>query len=1271
MKKEQEKNKIQKEKKESEIQQKEISKNSYKLMVLLMLSLLIMLPAATSYIIAQTDVGQGVIEPDQTFSEADQAEITGQATGQEIQRKPDNPGARCSSKGKQVSSFVDIMDSDVIKVLETVASIMFVICTIASAIDTIINTVYNVLGCCVPNVFNIYACTYKESEGKVWGMFFGTIVKPICCFVNCGWCSGDDSSCMGVVGEVLDAGGVLGDVPPLLDQGDQSAAGIGQFHLSPYDNIYVALGCMCPVAILFNLRKLKTIYQTYDCCMNQACEHGFSTQPCDDMLGEATCMYWEGSIYNMLIKIILSIIAKYVGDLIIKLAEHLGLMQILYCPLALWDLAQVPATIEGVKSAWEWMDQTFDEPDCADLGFAELKPDPGRVKLPDQEGIAGLTMIDRNGDGIYDGTARNYDSRSVQTTDTDFPPALKDNAAFKGVNIEEYTVYTNEGPKVYYQTSRPADAGGLFGEAPEGAAEPGIYEYNPDAEEGKELTTRNPEQLETALTGSLTSFENSRIFNQGNEIRVGDEYYTYAIESGMITLTDSRGERQEPQPLENFIGREMVIGNRDRVEITGLTENGNGFVLDDGRQVEYGYRNQAEGFQKITITPEGEAPVVSLHFDDGTIATEIRDGETITGYNIDGTVVSGAKIDNIGEARDFISSEGRNIEGASDVSLSLDGFSYTDNQGIDVRVVIPTEQVHLAQDIMEQRAPGTGTFLSQAVIEGKTVYYHYSSSGNRVDDGTWTFDPSTGQLVSDRSGVGSVTPEIFYNYDDADLMPGYREGTVSFDELIGAGDLVSRGDLVRDIGPPTTMRASSATQTRTQTVTTDGTQTTLSTTTNRRTGEATATLTHGDNTVEVPNAIAGEIDLGTVNGVSQVELPEDSRYTTSLVSLTGGESISTSEWKESGNQLISFNNADGNLVRQLETSGFRRGTKVTDASYDPSNPDEYTSAVTTTTYGFGVNEITIEEDLGAFGSDRDSSEIIVSRGEETFEMTREELGTLPQGTDEQFATTMGALLALGVDPEEVTYERGGYVHGDLDGDATVFYAEGPDVDVIVTVEDGLRTEYETRFPDGRTSWTEQTYDKNRVELREDTFTTNSDGDITDRRIQLGPNDGIIAIITADYDPSRPDAPITVSIMDGGGNDLGSFQYDISDRENPWKNKDGSALDLSTLSQELQNHLNIAGEKVEGDLRSNDRWAGYKDRDQINFLEVYRDISAAEAMANVEAAVYGLVWKLLDDTLGKFAYDKVEEYCKRKNTSLKKRKVQAPKKRKVKTFTKKA
>lgn len=595
-------------------------KNIKLFLVFFMIFLLINISISVNYVLAQNngeDYGQGV--------------ITGFATQSQNQTDPPlpDPGQQCIDKEKSVSTLVQIMDNGIISTLEKVASIMFMITTVMSAIDTLINTVYNAIGCCAPNPINAIPCGYKELQGKVWALSYAP-VKTLACFTSCGWCTGG-GDCMGVMGF---ANGVpnLGQIPGVIKQPESpdnpegTVPGIGQFHLSPYENIYTAIGCACPIAILFNLRKLKTIYQVNSCCIEQACKKGLSTEACATQLSEATCMYWRGSLLKMFVKALFSVITSFIYKKVLALLVQVHLADALYCPLSLWDLAHVPDTLKGIKASWEWMSATFKEPTCENLGFEKIDEQMRSGIWTSSEGINTLTLNDKNKDGRYDGVTPNYNKKTVKLDD--LPQELKDNPAFQKGAITQYQTRAETGElATYYEVDTGLkDIGKIY----DSTGAELLYNLNNRAkrdEWSKVLKDSEPIVLFAGGVGIID--EKTKL------LRI--EPYTLEQKEGKYIAITGEGENRKeweigPAEIENLFNLENVeekdnefFYNGKVVDIKNIEK---GYIQIEGASISqtpqklFTESDLAESFARAATNEKGEDFTLASH----TIANDIVGG---------------------------------------------------------------------------------------------------------------------------------------------------------------------------------------------------------------------------------------------------------------------------------------------------------------------------------------------------------------------------------------------------------------------------------------------------------------------------------------------------------------------------------------------------------------------------------------------------------------------------------------------------------------------
>lgn len=306
----------------------------------------------------------------------------------QVEEQIANPALACIEKNKKSNALADIMDNDIIQVLEKIANVLQFTCTVWSTTESVISAFHAITGfrtdgtCTVPNTF---ICDVNKAILEVRKPI-ARVMDITCSLQTCALCN----SKVGLLspGQAIKAIG---------GEGIQKTTGdfINRFHLSPYDNIYVAIACMCPVAILFNLRKLKTIYQTYNCCVEQACANGMDTQGCEQQLAEATCMYWQGSIFKGLINIIMSLVSEFIAkEIFEKIFGELSKSDFV---VTLYKLYTAYQKIQQLPDAWKKMQESFSEPRCEDLGFQELRDEQKQAYVTT---LCSLVTVDSNNDGI-------------------------------------------------------------------------------------------------------------------------------------------------------------------------------------------------------------------------------------------------------------------------------------------------------------------------------------------------------------------------------------------------------------------------------------------------------------------------------------------------------------------------------------------------------------------------------------------------------------------------------------------------------------------------------------------------------------------------------------------------------------------------------------------------------------------------------------------------------------------------------------------------------
>ena len=341
---------------------------NYLYSIALFLSLLIItLPFYTSSAMAvmggNSEVVKKKAEPIHFLAELD--DITGMATTGNNTPTITNAPQACIEKNKKTHALVDALDNGIIKILEEISSFLHAISSIWTAVRGIMLAA------------SIALQSYPPTTAA--GETIQKIVNTI-----------DDSSFMQLFNSIIGCEWAKWCKSGLDLPGGMSVS------IGPYDNIYVAIGCLCPTAVLLNMRKLKTIYQTYNCCVEQACTNGMSTISCEKQLSEAECMYWgKGAIASFLVKAIIGIIAQL-------LVKHVITPLISQKPKlagAIIGLAMIPFQVMNLVQAIKMMGKVFSEPDCSDLGFDKLKDEMKEEWRRANVGTTEVKMVDTNGDG--------------------------------------------------------------------------------------------------------------------------------------------------------------------------------------------------------------------------------------------------------------------------------------------------------------------------------------------------------------------------------------------------------------------------------------------------------------------------------------------------------------------------------------------------------------------------------------------------------------------------------------------------------------------------------------------------------------------------------------------------------------------------------------------------------------------------------------------------------------------------------------------------------
>jgi|TARA_Y100000310_G_C20613526_1_gene779329 hypothetical protein len=360
------------------------NKTYLEFLAVFMIAIIVTIPFYISDVFAQ--VGNN------PFENADYLrEITGaQTAGTQIDDPVEDPAQACIRKNEKTSDLVDLMDNDIIKVLEKIASVMHAISAAWTAAKAILDAYILILAAFYP--------TYLEAEElnqyRQWmdcplcgTGFWGALVQYMatCEIPTTPFSEGGKGNVgLGLCKLADDVGGKIG-VP---------------IAIGAKDSIYTSIACACIPGILYNLRKLKTIYQTYNCCVKEACSNGLSTESCDRQFSQEQCMlFGKGAMYQAIVGIVISAIS-------VLLMEHI-IKKIMVSWGEKWeavigatlDLAQKPSEFKALMNGLKWIQESFSEPDCSDLGFDEIK-DRREDEFLNKN--CQYREVDIDGDGIYD-----------------------------------------------------------------------------------------------------------------------------------------------------------------------------------------------------------------------------------------------------------------------------------------------------------------------------------------------------------------------------------------------------------------------------------------------------------------------------------------------------------------------------------------------------------------------------------------------------------------------------------------------------------------------------------------------------------------------------------------------------------------------------------------------------------------------------------------------------------------------------------------------------
>jgi len=364
-------------------------KTRYLYSVALFLSLLIItIPLYTSNVMAvvdeKTDFSDAKLrrktEATNLLLENDLAGITGMntagATANDISSI--DPAQACIEKNEKNNIWIELMDNDIISTLENIVRVMQAIDSIWISLKSIKMTLSLFLQDFPP--------TFPEGSAVQKGVnAIDKAMKIINIIVGCGW-------------------------------GKLCQVNIGGASIGPYDNIYTAIACICPTAVLINMRKLSLIYKTYNCCIEQSCTNGMSIEHCNKELEIQECMnFGKGAFAKMFVSVIIGILGSLIAEYVLvplmkQIPPWLG---------PAFAIAGMYFEVKNIMQAIEDLGETFSDPDCTDLNFGKLKEDAEDdfvENLPEEENLK-VTLIDTNGDGIGDTLVYTDSSGNVVKTE--------------------------------------------------------------------------------------------------------------------------------------------------------------------------------------------------------------------------------------------------------------------------------------------------------------------------------------------------------------------------------------------------------------------------------------------------------------------------------------------------------------------------------------------------------------------------------------------------------------------------------------------------------------------------------------------------------------------------------------------------------------------------------------------------------------------------------------------------------------------------------------
>lgn len=321
-----------------------------------------------------------------------------------------NPGQACIEKNEKTHQFVELLDNGVISVLEKIFATLHAVDAVWTAAKSVMDTVILIL----------YKTGVKERAARAREFFRQWSDHPlrqgmdyINKVIGCRWPNLPQCE-----------GGSLGFTPKI---GGQAI----DISISAKDNIYTAMACLCLPAILQKMRQLKTIYQTYNCCVEESCKKGMSTEHCERQLDEQTCMYWGK---GAMVKALLSILSGVVQQLLFKKMATKWVSKWPKWIGTIVDVANRVFELYNLRNGLQWAQQAYSDPTCSELGFDKLEDDMKEQYQYDTRQV----LIDMDNDGMYEsrGVIDSYNSDGSLSGNTYSPVTSRFNSPPAGVKTE-------------------------------------------------------------------------------------------------------------------------------------------------------------------------------------------------------------------------------------------------------------------------------------------------------------------------------------------------------------------------------------------------------------------------------------------------------------------------------------------------------------------------------------------------------------------------------------------------------------------------------------------------------------------------------------------------------------------------------------------------------------------------------------------------------------------------------------------------------------------